>query len=195
MDHPRSHKTSLMPYVLVSCLFLLASAGMYYLSLSVNLSPKQDFILSNSTLDPNPTAISLPEDSLLVATATTKPTLAPTPTPGPVVYSSQKDSFQVTYDTTYRKLAEFTQGNNHRYVFYRNDGRNEVVHAGLTWSWYHPLRKLTPNFRYDTSTQTVVDIPSDNLKYTLQCVHGGLKELKLECETFLTSFQINQETK
>lgn len=208
-------KSSLLPYILVSLIFITASAGMYYLSQSLVKTPKPPLI--NSTQIPipkvSPTSEVIPtsesNDSFLsslptqattlytptnTTTNTITNTITNTDTPivlGPTLYTSKIDLFSVNYDNSKRKIAEFTQGTNHRYVFYRQDGRNEVVHVGPTWSWVHPSRVLNPTFRYDTPTQTIVDQETSTKKYTLQCVHDGLPELKSECESFINSFKIN----
>lgn len=136
-------------------------------------------------------------------TSTPKPTLAPTIiptttlTPTSMTYTSTDDSFSVDYLST-RKVYPDTENSGRRYTFYLY-GANFAVHVGLDdqWAWSTPNRNFSGDFlvsgqntyRYDISTQTIVDIQYNGKNYTLQCIHNGKESIKAECEEFISSFQ------
>ena len=74
-----------------------------------------------------------------------------------------------------------------------------ILNVGLNdqWAWTTPDRNFSGDFliagqntyRYDISTQTIVDIQYNGKNYTLQCIHNGKESLKTECEKFISSFQ------
>lgn len=134
------------------------------------------------------------------------PTLAPTsvismdevePTPAHLQYTG--DTFKVTYPS-YRQLTIENESFGKRYVFYSSKG-NITLHAGTSWSWSHPGRTFStdltiasqPTFRYDTTTQTIVDFQVDDLKYTIQCVHNANSDLQSECDQFIANFQFSSQ--
>jgi len=138
-------------------------------------------------------------------TATASPTAKLTPTPVAsssasltTTLSKASDGFSIEYSTL-RKLYEDTESSGNRYTFYLSSG-NFAVHVGLNdkWAWTTPNRAFSGDFliagqntyRYDISTQTIVDLQYGGKNYTLQCVHNGLAALKTECETFLQSFKL-----
>lgn len=130
-----------------------------------------------------------------------KPTLTPTPvesTPTLTTYTSTEDGFSIDYLSS-RKVYPDTENSGRRYTFYLY-GANFAVHVGLNdqWSWTTPNRNFSGDFlvsgqntyRYDISTQTIVDISYNGKNYTIQCVHNGKESLKTECEEFISSFQL-----
>lgn len=133
--------------------------------------------------------------------AKTTPTITPTPTAttsSQLVFRSTQDSFSIVYGSS-RKLYQDTETSGNRYTFYSILG-NFAVHVSPsgTWAWTNPDRNFSTAFivsgqntyRYDISTQTIVDLQSTTKNYTIQCVHNGLASLKTECETFIKSFQL-----
>ncbi len=130
-----------------------------------------------------------------------KPTLTPTPvesTPTLTTYTSTEDGFSIDYLSS-RKVYSDTESSGRRYTFYLYSG-NFAVHVGLNdqWAWVTPNRNFSGDFlvsgqntyRYDISTQTIVDIQYNGKNYTIQCVHNGKESLKTECEEFISSFQL-----
>lgn len=129
-----------------------------------------------------------------------KPTLVPTAilTPTLTTYTSTDDSFSVNYLSN-RKVYPDNENSGRRYTFYLY-GANFAVHVGLNdqWAWVTPNRNFSGDFlvsgqntyRYDISTQTIVDISYNGKNYTIQCVHNGKESLKTECEEFISSFQL-----
>lgn len=148
-----------------------------------------------------PTATATPSPTIKI-TPTTKPTLTPTPVASSsaslITLSKPSDGFSVEYSSL-RKLYEDTESSGNRYTFYLSSG-NFAVHVGLNdkWAWTTPNRNFSGDFliagqntyRYDISTQTIVDLQHGGKNYTLQCVHNGKAALKTECETFLQSFKL-----
>lgn len=131
-------------------------------------------------------------------TPTTIPTATPTPTSGLLNFKNTNDGFSVNYSSA-RKLYQDTESTGNRYTFYISTG-NFAVHVSPsgTWSWTNPDRNFSPTlmvsgqntYRYDISTQTIVDLQSTTKNYTIQCVHNGNATLKAECESFINSFQL-----
>lgn len=141
------------------------------------------------------------------ATPSAKITITPTITPitnsEPVestelTFESSTDGFSIVYSSL-RKLYQDKESSGNRYTFYLTNG-NFAVHVGLNdqWAWTTPNRNFSGNlvisgqntYRYDTDSQTIVDLQYNSKNYTLQCVHNGKATLKAECETFLQSFKL-----
>lgn len=135
----------------------------------------------------------------------TKPTITPTITATPtattssqLVFKSAQDGFSIIYNSK-RTLYQDTETSGNRYTFYSILG-NFAVHVAPsgTWAWTNTDRNFSnaftvsgqSTFRYDISTQTIVDLQSSTKNYTIQCVHNGNATLKEECETFIKSFQL-----
>jgi len=152
------------------------------------------------TIKISPTATPSPTIKI---TPTTKPTITPTPVSSSsaskiTTLSKPSDGFSIEYSTL-RKLYEDTESSGNRYTFYLSSG-NFAVHVGLNdkWAWTTPNRNFSGDFliagqntyRYDISTQTIIDLQYGGKNYTLQCVHNGKDSLKTECETFLQSFKL-----
>lgn len=129
-----------------------------------------------------------------------KPTLTPNPVetkPTLTTYKSDKDNFTVQYLSN-RKVYQDTEDSGLRYTFYSANG-NFAIHvtSDNQWAWTTPNRDFSGNFlvsglntyRYDISTQTIVDVQYNGKNYTIQCVHNGKTSLKTECEEFISSFQ------
>ena len=142
----------------------------------------------------------------VTATPTIKitPTIIPTATPSPVsisgssIFKTSTDAFSVSYSSS-RKLYQDTESTGNRYTFYLSSG-NFAIHVSPsgTWSWTNPDRNFSSTlivsgqntYRYDISTQTIVDLQSSTKNYTIQCVHNGNTTLKTECEAFIKSFTL-----
>jgi len=153
-----------------------------------------------------------------VTPTTTKsitPTKTPTATPTTsssnlTTYSSAQDNFSVEYSPT-RKVYQDTETSLYdsdgelstdstgtRYTFYLSTG-NFAVHvtSGDLWAWKNVNREFDSDsliagqasFRYDITSQTIVDFQSGDKNYTIQCVHNGVTSLKTECEAFISSFE------
>jgi hypothetical protein len=143
------------------------------------------------TITPSPTA-----------TPTAKLTPVPTSTTASsssqLTFTSTGDAFSVIYSSI-RKLYQDKESTGNRYTFYNISG-NFAVHVSSsgTWSWTNSGRNFSSAFivsdqntyRYETLTQTIVDLQSSTKNYTLQCIHNGKESLKAECETFLKSFKL-----
>lgn len=158
-------------------------------------------IASSSVTKTTPTPIANPTSKLKT---TPTPVLTTTPTPisssNPTTldFSASADGFSVSYNSS-RKVYQDKETSGNRYTFYNIAG-NFAIHVGLDgkWSWTNPNRKFTeeltvsgkPTFRYDISTQTIIDLQSDDKNYTIQCVHNGKESLKTECESFYRSFKL-----
>ncbi len=136
-----------------------------------------------------PTIIITPATNLIPTTTTTPSTLN---------YKNENDGFSVSYNSG-RKFYQDTEPSGNRYTFYNSNG-NLVVHVSPSgiWSWTNSDRNFSQAFivsgqntyRYDISTQTIVDLQSSSKNYTIQCVHNGDNILKTECEEFIKSFQL-----
>lgn len=119
-----------------------------------------------------------------------------TPTPTSRQFSTTTGHFSLTYPSS-RTVYQDPEGSGHRYTFYSPRG-NFAVHVGPEWSWIHPSRKFTttktvashPTFVYDIPTQTIIDLESNDLRYTLQCLHGGQVDFQAECQGMVDSFQL-----
>jgi hypothetical protein len=146
------------------------------------------------TITPSPTATP-------AAKLTITPTIIPTPTSSPSAqlnFSSSVDNFSVVYNSL-RKLYQDTESTGNRYTFYSLLG-NFAVHVAPsgTWAWTNSSRNFSSDlivsgqntFRYDITTQTIVDLQSSTKNYTIQCIHNGNATLKIECEAFIKSFQL-----
>jgi len=152
-----------------------------------------------------PTPIASPTSKIKnTPTPTSIPTKIPTLTPTSTVsatldFSSPADAFSISYISS-RKVYQDTESSGNRYTFYSISG-NFAVHVGLNgkWAWTYPNRQFTedltiagkPTFKYDISTQTIIDLQANDKNYTIQCVHNGKSALKTECESFYRSFKLN----
>lgn len=141
-----------------------------------------------------------------IASATATPKLVLTPSPSissttskdVVLYENKEDGFSVSH-TNQRLVHQDSEPSGNRYTFVNKVG-NFAVHVSPTgkWSWTHPDRQFTTTllvsgqktFRYDITTQTIIDLQSDSKNYTLQCIHNGLESLKTECDQFVSSFKL-----
>lgn len=133
-------------------------------------------------------------------TPTFTPTLTPIPTTTPSIlnFKSSTDGFSISYNSS-RKLYQDTESSGNRHTFYSSAG-NFAVHVAKsgTWAWTNPDRNFNSElivsgqntYRYDISTQTIIDLQSNTKNYTIQCVHNGKEALKTECEEFINSFQL-----
>ncbi len=151
-----------------------------------------------------PTITDFPVETTQIPTQIPSPTLIPTTIVAPVTatsvltYSSPTDKFSVVYSNT-RKFYQDTEPSGNRYTF-SNPGGNFAIHVSSSteWSWTHPRREFSnallvagkPTFKYDTDTQTLVDVQSETKNYTIQCVHNGVSSLKTECTEFINSFKL-----
>lgn len=107
---------------------------------------------------------------------------------------------QTIFDSVYspdRKLYIEKEYSGTRYVLWRSDSKI-TVHVGNSWSWVHPRRELTETgvvsghktFTYDIRSQKIVDFAVGSKKYTIQCVHNGLSDVKAECDKFIANFKL-----
>ncbi len=153
---------------------------------SLSESPSPSPVLDNQT----------PSASDSASSSSPAPTLLPTPTPFITTYVSESDKFQVQHSSN-RQVYTDPESSGTRYTFYQKSG-NIAVHVGTDWSWSHPSRVFSdtylvsdrPAFRYEINTQTIVDFETDELKYTIQCVHSGQQVQKDECEQFIHLFEL-----
>lgn len=148
-------------------------------------------------LEPEPTVAPIIETPTSVpAVPTEAPSEVAEPIPDILTYDGADDGFTLSY-TSSRKVQKVAEPTGHRVVFYRSDGNNIAIHVGNDWSWIHPGRELQnsynvsgqPAFRYDITTQTLVDVKYSDMFYTIQCVHSGVESLKTECDQLITSFK------
>jgi hypothetical protein len=157
------------------------------------------------TLKPTSTSTSTATPKLSPTLAPTQiPTVTSTPTPsispstGLLNYSNETDKFSVDYSSN-RKVYADKESSGDRFTFTNILG-NFAIHVGLNgkWAWINSDRNFTGNylvagqhtFKYEISSQTIVDLQYDNKNYTLQCIHNGRVDLKTECEQFLKSFKL-----
>jgi len=150
------------------------------------------------TATPSASPTITPKITITPTPSTISITPTPTPTPTELTFSSSTDGFSIVY-SSFRKLYQDKESSGNRYTFYSNSG-NFAVHVGLNgqWAWTTANRNFSGNlvisgqntYRYDTDSQTIVDIQYNSKNYTLQCVHNGKSTLKAECETFLKSFKL-----
>lgn len=136
----------------------------------------------------------------IIITPALTPTLSPTVTiiPNFLNYKNENDGFSISYGSS-RKLYQDVVSTGNRYTFYSSNG-NFAIHVSPSgiWSWTNSDRNFSQAFivsgqntyRYDISTQTIVDLQSSTKNYTIQCVHNGNTILKNECEEFIKSFQL-----
>lgn len=193
-DLPNFSAYKKSPFLFLFVLSVIFSVMAFYIYhlISANLATKMVFDNSTSFYHPDtpaPTTFPTP-----AATVTTEPTSDQS---GYLVFSSSTDKFEVRYQS-YRKLFQDVSSQNHRYVFTEPNSANFVVHVGQTWSWIHPNRQFgndfkiadKPTFKYETTSQIVVDLENGGNLYTLQCVHNGNEKLKTECQEFMSSFKL-----
>jgi len=129
---------------------------------------------------------------------TITPIVTVTATPSILTFRNDNDGFSINYSSS-RKLYQDTESTGNRYTFYSSSG-NFAVHVASSgsWAWTNPDRNFNQalivsgqnTYRYDISTQTIVDLQSSSKNYTVQCVHNGKAILKTECEEFIKSFQL-----
>jgi hypothetical protein len=180
--------------VLTVILVILSLVGAIFL---VKNKPQIETQIVDEQVLPTDIPVLIPTEVVeptIVASAspTLKPTATssattPVPTPAFQTFSSSQDKFSVIYNSS-RKLYQDTESSGNRYTFYLSTG-NIALHVGTQWSWTHPDRALNPTFIYETATQKIVDMESNGLKYTIQCVHNGLSSLKTECDQFIADFK------
>ncbi|HWS48446.1 MAG TPA: hypothetical protein VN174_00165 [Candidatus Methanoperedens sp.] len=109
-------------------------------------------------------------------------------------FESNEDKFGVKYEGK-RKMYEENEISGKRYIFYSSSG-NITVHVGKTWSWINSGREFTDSllvggeksYIYEISNQKIVDLEKNDKKYTIQCVHNAITDLKTECDKFLEDF-------
>lgn len=195
--------------ILTVILVILSSLGVY---LFLQIQQKPQVAMVEETL---PTEISSPTPKLIeteeptsAPSSTIKPTLKPSntptdsaptvlPTPTPEYSNFSADDFAVTYHSS-RKLYQDKEFSGNRYTFYSQQG-NIAIHTGTQWSWTYPNRLFTPDlkvsehltFVYELDTQKIVDFENGDQKYTIQCIHNGIADLKSECDKLISSFKLN----
>lgn len=205
-------KNSPLIYILGSFLLLTFSGiGIFYL-----LNNKKEDKISEK-LEPTKAVMPTIEISQTIKVATATATITKTATPSakitatPTVkiasisatptlaalltFSNKDDAFLVQYSSL-RKVYPDKEDSGNRYTFYNYKG-NIAVHVGKSWSWLYSDRNYSNGllvdgvntFIYEISNQKIVDFEKGDLKYTIQCVHNGLKELKTECDAFIKSFK------
>lgn len=121
--------------------------------------------------------------------------ITPTPTETQQIYVAANDGFSVIYKSN-RTIIKDSIGGVNRYTFYDIRG-SMAVHVSNNWSWSHPNRSFNNNylvdnhntFVYEISDQKIIDVENGEKKYTIQCVHNGLKDLVNECNAFAKSFK------
>lgn len=165
-----------------------------------------EIILTEPTLISTPTPEITVKPSPTVKPTSTpkpKPTLKPTTVPKPTIpvstirYENTDDKFSLNY-VSYRKLYKEKEGNGNLYTFYSPKGSFAVHVSYGDWIWVNSERSFNndftinnlPTFRYDTNSQTLVDVENAGKKYTIQCVHNNNSSLKSECEDFIKSFRV-----
>lgn len=110
----------------------------------------------------------------IITTPVLTPIISPTiSTPIILNYKSENDGFSVDYNSG-RKFYQDVESTGNRYTFYNSNG-NFAIHVSPsgTWSWTNSDRNFSQAFivsgqntyRYDISTQTIVDLQS-SLKIT-----------------------------
>ena len=165
---------------------------------------KKPATTSATKITVTPTATVSAKTATATPTIKVTPTILPTATPTPIsitglsIFKTSTDSFSVSYNSS-RKLYQDTESSGNRYTFYLPAG-NFAIHVSPsgTWSWTNPDRNFSSalivsgqnTYRYDISTQTIIDLQSSTKNYTIQCVHNGKEALKTECEEFIKSFQL-----
>lgn len=169
----------------------------------------------STTLSPKTSPTASPSGTKI--TPTLKPTIAAspsgtkiTPTVKPTVttssnsdngeiktFASQEDGFSVEYSST-RSFVQDKEATGNRYTFVSSSG-NIAVHVatGDKWAWSNPSREFSntflvagqPTFRYNITTQTIVDFKLNDKNYTIQCVHNNNSDVKAECDSLMKSFK------
>jgi hypothetical protein len=193
--------------ILTVILVILSLAGLYLyfvvLRQTEGVTPTIEPDTNFPTRSFNPPSPTLTTKSEFIEPDTSEPTLAPGTKGGFADESEQisngiltTDSFMVKYSPN-RELYKTYSGSNTRYTLYSSSGRI-AIHVGPTWSWSHPGRSFTsdfkvsdqPTFVYKITSQTIVDFQVDKTKYTIQCVHGGDSAQKSECDQLLSDFKL-----
>lgn len=187
-------------YVFASVL-LLGISGIGIFWLFGNKENSKNLITENNSFV-SPTIELIPTEKITTQTArlstipTTIKNISASPSAETLIsYENKENAFLVKYDSK-RKLTTENEASGKRYIF-SNPLGNITVHAGKSWSWVNSGRTFTDkllvggekSYVYEISNQKIVDIEKGNLKYTIQCVHNTLKDLKNECEKFLQDFK------
>lgn len=199
-------------------LMALSGMGMFWLTEQSKKETEIKENLANlkptTAVLPEPTVIEISEESTAATSMltpklsiTVAPTIATseaiaspsgkvaTPTPKPIEeFKSIADGFGTKYKGT-RKIYEENENSGKRYIFYSYSG-NITVHVGKTWSWLNSGRTFSETllvggqktYVYEISNQKIVDLEKGDKKYTIQCVHNAVTELKTECDKFLADF-------
>ena len=199
-------------------LMALSGMGMFWLTEQSKKEAEIKENLANlkptTAVLPKPTAIEISEESTAATsmltpklTVTVAPTIVTseaiaspsgkvaTPTPKPIEeFKSITDGFGAKYKGT-RKIYEENESSGKRYIFYSYGG-NITVHVGKTWSWLNSGRTFSETllvggqktYVYEISNQKIVDLEKGDKKYTIQCVHNAVTDLKTECDKFLADF-------
>lgn len=206
LDNPSSNRFYI---ILTIILVILSILGLYLYFAFIRPSetstptiiPEDDYpsITSKPSLPPT-TAIVSPSIKPLVTS------VEPSPVPGTKGGVSDgspssngllsTDKFIVRYSPD-KELYQTNSGGNTRYTLYSSSGKI-AIHVGPSWSWVHPGRTFTsdfkvsdqPTFVYKIASQTIVDFQVDQTKYTIQCVHGGNSTQKSECDQLLSDFKL-----
>lgn len=159
---------------------------------TIEISPTIKVATATATITKTatPSAKITATPTVKIASISATPTLAAL-----LTFSNKDDAFSVQYSNQRKEYSDKEDSGN-RYTFYNNKG-NFAIHVGKSWSWVYSDRNYSNGllvdgvntFVYEISNQKIVDFEKGDLKYTIQCVHNGLKELKTECDTFIKSFK------
>lgn len=161
-------------------------------SAKISLTPTATASALKTTITPTKVPTAAPTKTLIITPTTT------VTTDNLKTYTNSTDAFSVSYSSS-RVFTQDTEASGNRYTFSSSVG-NFAIHVSPsgTWSWTHPNRQFTtnftvsgqPTFRYDITTQTIVDLQSSTKNYTIQCVHNSVASVKAECEAFISSFKL-----
>lgn len=193
-------------FIVGSTILLVASGiGVFWLTgqSKKETNVKENIVLAEptKTVLPTPTVIEVSEESITITPtiATSEAMASPNAVTSPTlkaieVFESQEGGFGAKYKST-RKVYEENESSGKRYIFYSNNG-NITVHAGNAWSWINSGRTFSETllvggektYIYEISNQKIVDLQKGDKKYTIQCVHNTVNELKIECDKFLADF-------
>ena len=206
-------KENPLKYILGS-LLLLVSSGIGIVLIGQNNNKKQinesvlteekeSLVTSEPTIEIVPTEKIASESNKIsvsptikIATATATKAISATPSIKALEsYENLEAAFACKYESK-RKLIVEKEASGTRYVF-ANQAGNITVHTGKSWSWLSSGRTFSDKLLidgekssvYEISNQKIVDVEIGDQKYTIQCVHNAIKELKIECEKFLEDFK------
>lgn len=161
---------------------------------SISITPKIEVIPTEKIASESNTIKISP--TIKIATATATKAISATPSVKALEsYENTEAAFACKYESK-RKLIVEKEASGTRYVFANQSG-NITVHTGKSWSWVSSGRTFSDkqlidgekSYIYEISNQKIVDIEIGDQKYTIQCVHNAIKELKSECEKFLEEFK------